>query len=243
MNNKQQPHNYQHNYYNHYQHQNYNNQFNNNNNNRFSENNSNENYYRGHHQSQSQQLTQTASISDLNYRFKSPPSSYHSNRSNQPAINYNNTFKGTSSQKSLTTVDEAESVTVNNNDLSKRSSSIESNESLNIVAVQESDCSNKCEDGEEEDEEEAVVTTSTICTTLNNNKIPLHSTWTFWHIKNDRLKNWKDNLIKLINFSYVEDFWSIYNYLVSPSSLDNGSDLALFKAGIEPMWEGKRIKV
>ena len=67
----------------------------------------------------------------------------------------------------------------------------------------------------------------------------MNNKWSFWYIKNDRLKDWKDNLIKIIDFEYVEDFWSIFNYLVSPSVLETGTDLALFKAGIEPMWEGK----
>jgi translation initiation factor 4E len=69
-------------------------------------------------------------------------------------------------------------------------------------------------------------------------KWPLHKTWSFWYIKNDRSnKDWKDNLMKLIDVAYIEDFWSMYRHLVQPSNLETGADLALFKQGIKPMWE------
>ena len=123
----------------------------------------------------------------------------------------------------MSTVDELEVFVTNNKaELGVRSFSLESNESSLIL--------------DEYVEEEREV--SQIGQIVVNNKLPLHNKWSFWYIKNDRLKNWKDNLIKIIDFSYVEDFWSIFNYLVSPSVLETGTDLALFKAGIEPMWEG-----
>jgi translation initiation factor 4E len=35
----------------------------------------------------------------------------------------------------------------------------------------------------------------------------------------------------------VEDFWSVYNYIMQPSKLPNGSNYRLFKDGVEPKWE------
>ena len=63
-------------------------------------------------------------------------------------------------------------------------------------------------------------------------KWPLYSTWSFWFSTNDRSKkDWKDNLIKFADVSYIEDFWCVFNYLVKPSNLEIFTDLGLFKKG------------
>jgi len=70
-------------------------------------------------------------------------------------------------------------------------------------------------------------------------KHPLQNDWTLWYFKNDRSKNWEDNLKRVITFSTVEDFWALYNHIEVVSQLGNGCDYSLFKQGIEPAWEDK----
>ena len=38
-------------------------------------------------------------------------------------------------------------------------------------------------------------------------KFPLENTWSFWFYKNDKNRQWKDNVMFIINVDYVEDFW------------------------------------
>ena len=75
-------------------------------------------------------------------------------------------------------------------------------------------------------------------------KWPLKDTWTFWFIKHDSSQNWLDNVKEIADVSFVEDFWSVYRYLVSPSKLSNTTqgDLAFFKKGIKPTWEDAENK-
>eukprot|EP00993_Chasmostoma_nieuportense_P003165 NODE_3903_length_875_cov_28.410428_g3750_i0.p1 GENE.NODE_3903_length_875_cov_28.410428_g3750_i0~~NODE_3903_length_875_cov_28.410428_g3750_i0.p1 ORF type:complete len:219 (-),score=53.27 NODE_3903_length_875_cov_28.410428_g3750_i0:156-812(-) len=71
-------------------------------------------------------------------------------------------------------------------------------------------------------------------------KHPLWCRWSIWYdgpAKKTTLKNWSDNLKEVIAFDSVEDFWSVYNNIQSPSSLPPGSNYHLFKHGIKPMWE------
>jgi translation initiation factor 4E len=70
-------------------------------------------------------------------------------------------------------------------------------------------------------------------------KHPLQNDWTLWYFKNDRSKNWEDNLKQVITFDTVEDFWALYNHIEIVSLLGNGCDYSLFKKGIEPAWEDK----
>lgn len=42
---------------------------------------------------------------------------------------------------------------------------------------------------------------------------------------------------RIVTFGTVEDFWCTWAHVVPPSSLQNGSNYHLFKAGIEPAWE------
>ena len=39
-------------------------------------------------------------------------------------------------------------------------------------------------------------------------KHPLQNTWALWYFKNDKSRDWCDNLRRVITFSTVEDFWS-----------------------------------
>ncbi|XP_065845580.1 eukaryotic translation initiation factor 4E-like [Oscarella lobularis] len=70
-------------------------------------------------------------------------------------------------------------------------------------------------------------------------KHPLQNRWCLWFIKNDRTKEWRDNVKEITTFSTVEDFWSLYNYIQPASSLSGGCDYCLFKEGIYPAWEDK----
>ena len=39
-------------------------------------------------------------------------------------------------------------------------------------------------------------------------KHPLQNTWVLWYFKNDRNKDWNDNLKIVAKFEFVEDFWA-----------------------------------
>jgi len=68
---------------------------------------------------------------------------------------------------------------------------------------------------------------------------PLHHSWS---LLVDAGKcppgtEWLD-IVKLISsFASVESFWSAYNNVVPPSSLNVNSTYHLFRKGIKPMWE------
>nr|XP_006199194.1 eukaryotic translation initiation factor 4E type 1B [Vicugna pacos] len=71
---------------------------------------------------------------------------------------------------------------------------------------------------------------------------PLLSRWALWFFKNDRSRAWQDNLHLVTKFDTVEDFWAMYSNIQLASKLSSGCDYALFKDGIEPMWEDSRNK-
>ncbi|XP_057571178.1 eukaryotic translation initiation factor 4E type 1B [Hippopotamus amphibius kiboko] len=71
---------------------------------------------------------------------------------------------------------------------------------------------------------------------------PLLNRWALWFFKNDRSRAWQDNLHLVTKFDTVEDFWAMYNNIQLASKLSSGCDYALFKDGIEPMWEDNRNK-
>lgn len=76
-------------------------------------------------------------------------------------------------------------------------------------------------------------------------KHPLWSQWALWFdgaTKKTTRKNWSDNLKEVYTFDTVEDFWSVYNNIHSPSQLAHGSNYHLFKHGIKPMWEHEANK-
>ncbi|KAG8513086.1 Eukaryotic translation initiation factor 4E type 1B, partial [Galemys pyrenaicus] len=71
---------------------------------------------------------------------------------------------------------------------------------------------------------------------------PLLTRWALWFSKNDRTRAWRDNLHLVTKFDTVEDFWAIYSHVKLASKLSSGCDYALFKDGIEPMWEDSKNK-
>uniref|UniRef100_A0A5F8HAM8 Eukaryotic translation initiation factor 4E family member 1B n=1 Tax=Monodelphis domestica TaxID=13616 RepID=A0A5F8HAM8_MONDO len=73
-------------------------------------------------------------------------------------------------------------------------------------------------------------------------KHPLENRWALWFFKNDRNRAWQDNLHLVTKFETVEDFWAIHSHIKLASKLSSGCDYALFKDGIEPMWEDSRNK-
>ncbi|CAF0936972.1 unnamed protein product [Rotaria sordida] len=66
---------------------------------------------------------------------------------------------------------------------------------------------------------------------------PLENQWSFWYLKNQQGKDWQDNLMKLATFSYVEEFWALFNHLRVASRLPPSCDYMLFKTPILPCWE------
>ncbi|XP_006873555.1 PREDICTED: eukaryotic translation initiation factor 4E type 1B [Chrysochloris asiatica] len=71
---------------------------------------------------------------------------------------------------------------------------------------------------------------------------PLQNRWALWFFKNDSSRVWQDNLHLITKFDTVEDFWSTYSHIQQASKLSSGCDYALFKDGIQPMWEDSRNK-
>ncbi|XP_048189823.1 eukaryotic translation initiation factor 4E type 1B-like [Perognathus longimembris pacificus] len=71
---------------------------------------------------------------------------------------------------------------------------------------------------------------------------PLQNRWVLWFFKNDCGRAWQDNLHQVTTIDTVEDFWGMYSHIQLASKLSPGCDYALFKDGIEPMWEDSRNK-
>lgn len=71
---------------------------------------------------------------------------------------------------------------------------------------------------------------------------PLLNRWALWFFKNDRSWAWEDNLHLVTKSDTVEDFWAMYSHIQLASKLSSSCDYALFKDGIEPMWEDSRNK-
>jgi translation initiation factor 4E len=69
----------------------------------------------------------------------------------------------------------------------------------------------------------------------------LQHTWTLWYdspsAKKPDPSNWHTNVKKVVSFSSVEDFWSLFNNIMQPSNLTVGCNYHLFKDGIMPAWE------
>ena len=38
-------------------------------------------------------------------------------------------------------------------------------------------------------------------------KNPLENSWSFWFFKNEKQKEWKENLVFITTVDFVEDFW------------------------------------
>jgi hypothetical protein len=41
----------------------------------------------------------------------------------------------------------------------------------------------------------------------SNVKFPLENSWAFWFYKNEKSKQWKENVKFITNVDFVEDFW------------------------------------
>ncbi|KAJ0393859.1 hypothetical protein P43SY_005981 [Pythium insidiosum] len=71
-------------------------------------------------------------------------------------------------------------------------------------------------------------------------KHPLQHRWTLWYDnpkKRNSAESWEENLKLVYTFDTVEDFWCLYNNILTPTKLSLGSNYHLFKEGIRPMWE------
>lgn len=74
---------------------------------------------------------------------------------------------------------------------------------------------------------------------IKNYKHPLEHTWYFYYNDNNNMNQntWVSNQKCVYSFSYIEDFWCLYNFIKVPTELKDGSDYLLFKNNIKPMWE------
>ncbi|KAJ6253569.1 eukaryotic translation initiation factor 4e related [Anaeramoeba flamelloides] len=68
-------------------------------------------------------------------------------------------------------------------------------------------------------------------------KHPLQNKWTMWVDGYSGSRNWGEDMKKILDFETVEDFWGMFNNLVSVSKLKHGTNFHLFKHGIRPEWE------
>ncbi|KAI9907908.1 hypothetical protein PsorP6_003474 [Peronosclerospora sorghi] len=69
---------------------------------------------------------------------------------------------------------------------------------------------------------------------------PLQNRWVLWYDfpkKRHSSESWEENLMHVYSFNTVEDFWCLYNNILTPTKLSIGSNYHLFKEGIRPMWE------
>ncbi|XP_041449438.1 LOW QUALITY PROTEIN: eukaryotic translation initiation factor 4E1 [Drosophila obscura] len=87
------------------------------------------------------------------------------------------------------------------------------------------------EEAEEEEEEEGDESEESVP------QHPLNNEWTMWYVEPDRAKTWEQTLHQITSFKTVENFWSLYYHIKTPSQIKIGSDYCMFKAGVRPMWE------
>jgi len=69
---------------------------------------------------------------------------------------------------------------------------------------------------------------------------PLYSKWILWFdnaSKQNKAKDWNEQLQEVMSFESVEEFWGLYNNIVPPSHIATNSNYYLFKSGIKPAWE------
>lgn len=74
---------------------------------------------------------------------------------------------------------------------------------------------------------------------MQDYKHPLEHDWTFWYFFHQEDKTWSQSLEALVTVSTIEDFWSVINWVESPSSIKVGSEFSMFKRGIVPDWSDK----
>lgn len=78
--------------------------------------------------------------------------------------------------------------------------------------------------------------------TASITKHALQRKWVMWYDSPSSSKkvdpaNWHSNVKQIVAFETVEDFWSLFNNLMSPSKLQLQSNYHLFKEGVMPAWE------
>lgn len=72
---------------------------------------------------------------------------------------------------------------------------------------------------------------------------PLQREYKFWFLKSKENKknmtkeDFESDLVPMVAFSTVEEFWGIYLHMRKPSQLEAGSKLFLFQGNIRPLWE------
>ncbi|EDR28053.1 eukaryotic translation initiation factor 4E-2, putative [Entamoeba dispar SAW760] len=67
----------------------------------------------------------------------------------------------------------------------------------------------------------------------------LFSEWTFWFdgFSNKSTETYGSNIVSIGSFKTAEEFWGIYDAIPKLGTMENGSDVSLFKNGIKPIWE------
>ncbi|KAJ6238104.1 eukaryotic translation initiation factor 4e related [Anaeramoeba flamelloides] len=66
---------------------------------------------------------------------------------------------------------------------------------------------------------------------------PLQNKWTMWVDGYTQSRNWGEDLVKIMEFQTIEEFWGMYENLAKISKTKNGTNFHLFKTGIKPAWE------
>jgi len=65
----------------------------------------------------------------------------------------------------------------------------------------------------------------------------LKQAWTLWYYRNDRALSWEENQVEVATVTTIEEFWQLYQLLQPASNLPQGTDYAMFRAGVLPDWE------
>ncbi|KAL5111203.1 Eukaryotic translation initiation factor 4E [Taenia crassiceps] len=65
----------------------------------------------------------------------------------------------------------------------------------------------------------------------------LQYSWNFFVFNYSLGLEWEQRMQKVTTFNTVERFWSMMIHTLPPSEIANGTDLYVFKDGIQPMWE------
>lgn len=67
---------------------------------------------------------------------------------------------------------------------------------------------------------------------------PLLREWVMWYDNPGGRSAWNmDRFKKIHEFCTVENFWRMFNNVVPPSHISNGSNYHMFLQGVKPMWE------
>jgi translation initiation factor 4E len=84
------------------------------------------------------------------------------------------------------------------------------------------------------------MTSGTLDQEESDAPVLLNSKWTLW-VDNPKLgdgsDDWKDTLKSLATFDSIETFWRVFNNVKPASTMGIGSNISIFRYGIEPAWE------